>query len=325
MVELLASGYGTASADRGKIVWFTVGRPHLPLPGHVGWPSQPAAQRDEPVHVRLRALPLGLYDVMRQHNESLLREYQIHLLAAASDGPGAASEASDDREDLARVSRARATVAAAVREAVRSAGPVADDPVARLDVPVTVTEDDVAACAALPAVLDRAEALALEGRFFTRPALPELLSLRNWVFPEVAAQARGAEPTAWSVNAALLQPPPAPAAPVDLDWVRRTARSVVVADENNRILALSPAAGTLLGWDPDELVGQRLTCVVPPRYRERHVTGFARYVHTGAAHVLGSELQLPALRRDGGEVPVRLRIEQAEAADGGRLFLGWLD
>jgi PAS domain S-box-containing protein len=328
MVELLASGYGTASADRGKVVWFTVGRPHLPLPGQAGWSPQPSAAQDERVRVRLRGVPLALYDVMRQHNESLLREYQIHLLAAASDdqaGSSEMSDTSDAREDLARVALARATVAAAVQDAVRAAGPAADDLVAKLDVTVAVTDDDVTACAALPVVLDRAEALAREGRFLTRPALPELLSLRNWVFPEVAAQARGAEPTEWSVDAALLMPPPVPASPADLDWVRRTASSVVVADDDNRILALSAAAVALLGWEPDELVGRRLTCIVPPRYREAHVTGFARHVHTGTTHVLGSELHLPALRRDGREVPVRLRIEQTEAADGGHLYLGWLD
>jgi PAS domain S-box-containing protein len=326
MVELLASAYGTASAERGKVVWFTVGRPRdLPLPGQPGWSAQPASGQDEPVHVRLRDVPVCLYDVLRQHNDSLLREYQIHLLAAASDGLTEPGEGADAREDLARVARARATVAAAVQDAARAAGPAVDDLAARLDVTVAVTPDEAAACAALPAVLDRAEALAQQGRFLTRPALPELLSLRDWVFPEVAAQARGAEPTSWSVGAALLRLPPAPAAPVDLAWVRRTGRGVVVADEDNRILAVSAAAGRLLGWDPDELTGRRLTCIVPPGYREAHVTGFARHVHTGTAHVLGTELHLPALRRDGREVPVRLRIEQADAGDGGGLYLGWLD
>jgi PAS domain S-box-containing protein len=325
MVELLASAYGTASANSGKVVWFTVGGPdHLALPGQPGWSPQPTDGHGELVQVLLRGVPLGLYDVMRRHNESLLREYQIHLLSQSSPGGVGSDEASDAREDLARVVRARGTVATAVCEVARTAGPAADDPVARFDVPVALTREEVVACADLPAVVDRAEALARDGLFLTRPALPELLSLRNWVFPEVAAQAGGAEPTVWSVGAALVQAPATPPVPVDLDWVRRTDRGVVVADQDNRIRAVSPAAAALLGWEPDQLAGRRLTCIVPPAYREAHVTGFARHVHMGHKHVLGTELRLPALRRDGSEVPVRLRIEQSDAVHQG-MYLGWIE
>jgi PAS domain S-box-containing protein len=306
----------------GKVVWFAVGSTDgLCLPGQPGWSLQPAVVDDGPVEVCLTGLPLGLYDVLRQHNDSLVREYQIHLL---SQEPAADATPPDAREDLARAARARLTVADAVREAARAAGALADDPVARLDVSFQVSVDDAAACAMLPTVLDQAEALAREGRFLTRPALPELVSLRNWLFPEVAAQARGAEPTCWSVEGALVEPPPVPHIPVDLEWVRHTHRGVVVADEDNRILAVSTTAATMLGWEPDGLAGRRLTCIVPPRYREAHVTGYARHVHTGTAHVLGVDVELPALRRDGTEVAVRLRIEQRETAGGG-LYLGWLE
>ena len=325
MVELLASAFGTVSADSGKVVWFTVGGPdHLPLPGQPGWSPQPTEGQGELVQVLLRGVPLALYDVMRRHNESLLREYQIHLLAEASPGGTGSDETSDAREDLARVVRARGAVANAVCEVARRAGPAADDPAARFDVPVALTREDAAACAQLPAVVDRAEALARQGRFLTRTALPELLSLRDWVFPEVAAQVGGAEPTVWAVGAALVQPPAAPPVPVDLDWVRRTARGVVVADPDNRILAVSTAAAALLGWEPDELAGRRLTSIVPPAYREAHVTGFARHVHGGHRSVLGTELRLPALRRDGSQVLVRLRIEQSDDAHQG-LYLGWIE
>jgi PAS domain S-box-containing protein len=323
LVELLASAFGTVPAEHGKVVWFSVGGTgDLPLPGQPGWSPQDAGTEDEPVHVLLRGVPVVLYDIMRQHNESLVREYQIHLLCAASQGAGETASATAAREDLARVARVRATVAAAVRDAARAAG-VEDDPAARVDVPLTVTTEEAQVCAALPAVLSRAEALASEGRFLTRPALPELVSLRDWVFPDIAAQAAGAEPTTWSPGATLVEPPLRPATPVDLHWVRETDRGVVVADDDNRIVAVSTLAADLLGYGPDDLVGQRLTCIVPPPYREAHVTGFARHVLTGAVHVLGTEMYVPARRRDGRDVMVHLRIEQVGAGDGG-LYLGWL-
>jgi PAS domain S-box-containing protein len=323
MVELLASAFGTVPVDSGKVVWFTVGRTErTTLPGTPGWSA--AVDSDEPrVEVTIHGVPVGLYDEMRQHNESLLREYQIHLLSEVSTSDPAYADHAGARDDLVLVARARAAVAAAVRATVRAAGSAAADPEARIDVTLQLTSDDAAACALLPAILDRAETLARSGRFLSDPALPEMLSLRNWLFPEVASQADGAEPTGWSGTSALTLPPIVAPVEADLTWVARTDRGIVVADRHNRILAVSRAAADLLGWAADDLAGQRLTRIVPPELRERHVTGYSRHLRTGERRVLNTQLEVPALRRDGERVQVRLRIELEPGPH--RLYLGWLE
>jgi PAS domain S-box-containing protein len=323
MVELLASSYGTLPVDSGKVVWFTVGRTErTALPGAPGW-SVVEDMGERPVEVRLQGVPVGLYEEMRQHNESLLREYQIHLLSAVSTSDPSYVDHAGARDDLVLVGRARGAVAAAVQTTMRAAGAVAADPAARVDVTMRLSAEDAAACAVLPAVLDRAEALVRAGRFLTRPALPEMLSLRNWLFPEVAAQADGAEPSRWSGVDALMQLPLTPPVEADLAWVTTTDRGVVVADSDNRILAVSKPAAELLGWAPDELAGQRLTSIVPPELREAHVTGYSRHIRTGQARVLDTQLEVPALRRDGELVRVRLRIQQQTGEH--PLYLGWLE
>jgi PAS domain S-box-containing protein len=323
MVELLASAFGTVPVDSGKVVWFTVGRTDgTALPGAPGW-SVAADTGERPVEVCLRGVPVGLYDEMRQHNESLLREYQIHLLSAVPASDPSYVDHTGARDDLVLAGRARGAVAAAVRKTMRAAGPAVTDPASRIDVSIRLSAEDAAACAALPAVLDRAEALARAERFLTRPALPEMLSLRNWLFHEVAAQADGAEPTRWSGADALLQLPLTPPVEADLGWVASTDRGVVVADSDNRIVAVSKTAAELLGWAPEDLAGQRLTSIVPPELREAHVTGYSRHIRTGQARVLDTQLEVPALRGDGGLVQVRLRIQQQSGRH--PLYLGWLE
>jgi PAS domain S-box-containing protein len=309
--------------DSGKVVWFTVGSvAETTLPGAPGW-SAVDHNGERWVEVRLNDVPVGLYEEMRQHNESLLREYQIHLLSAVSASDPAYVDHAGARDDLVLVGRARGAVAAAVRTTMRAAGPAAADPAARIDVTMRLSAEDAAACAVLPAVLDRAEALARAGRFLTRPALPEMLSLRNWLFPEVAAQADGAEPSRWSGTDALMQVPFSAPVEADLGWVAATRRGVVVADSDNRILAVSEPAAELLGWGAGDLAGRRLTCIVPPALREAHVTGYSRHIRTGQARVLDRQLEVPALRRDGSTVQVRLRIQQQTGSH--PLYLGWIE
>lgn len=315
MVELLASHFGSVPRGQGKVVWFSVGDPGgHPLPGTPGWTRSAQASP----RVRLLGVPAGLSEVMRQHNDALVREYQL-LAVPDGDGPGRTPDA--ERARLAAVARARASVAGQIRQAVLGAG--TDDPAARVDVELHVSPDDASACADLPRVLDAAEALAADGVFLVRPALPELLALRDWVYGEVVGQLRGDAPTAWVVGRALEQPTAGRRPDVDLRWVASVPQALVVADDANRVLAVSPALADLLGWGPGELDGQRVTVIVPDRLREAHVTAFARHVQTGVAHVLGTELAVTARHRLGHEVPVRLRLELSSEREE-TVYLGWL-
>ena len=333
MIEVLAASYGTALVWGGKVVWFALGDTEdLPSPGRRGWSGpRGGATPTHAVDVRLQGLPIGLYATLQQHDEALVREYQLRLLAADEHQPAAVDRHGAlhlPRDDLDAVARAVAGLAeairAAVRAAVRAAGPVSVDTLARLDVTLELTDDDVAACRLIPVVLGEAEALAVEGSFLASPALPEMLALRSWLCAQVIAQADGGLPTSWSADDNLLQAIAARPVHGDLDWVAATDRAVVVSDDANRIVAASGAATSLLGWDRDDLVGRRLTTIVPPQLREAHVTGFARHVHTGKARILGSVMPLVALCRDGSEVRVRLSVEQVRRG-AHTWYVGWLD
>lgn len=97
---------------------------------------------------------------------------------------------------------------------------------------------------------------------------------------------------------------------------------LLVIDENGTLELVNKAAETLLGWDDGSLVGESLTVVIPERLRTAHWEGFRRWVRDGRSSVVGHPLRVPALRRDGSEIEVDLRIAEIEATSSSRRFIG---
>lgn len=99
--------------------------------------------------------------------------------------------------------------------------------------------------------------------------------------------------------------------------------AVIVADEANVIIDANRAAERLLGWARQDLIGQPLTTIVPPRLRDAHIESFSRYLLTGEARVIGSPVRLPSLRCDDTEVLVELNLAEFDE-NGERRFVGVL-
>ena len=51
--------------------------------------------------------------------------------------------------------------------------------------------------------------------------------------------------------------------------------AVIVADEDNVIRYANDATASLLGWRRDDLIGRPVTTIVPERFRQMHLAGFA--------------------------------------------------
>ncbi|MDP9021502.1 MAG: PAS domain S-box protein [Actinomycetota bacterium] len=102
--------------------------------------------------------------------------------------------------------------------------------------------------------------------------------------------------------------------------ILETANDAYIAiDADSRILDWNRQAEMLLGWSAEEVVGRSLTdTVIPDRFRDAHREGIARYRETGQGPVLFERLELPALRRDGQEVPTEVTIWPSPHADGQR-------
>jgi PAS domain S-box-containing protein len=84
---------------------------------------------------------------------------------------------------------------------------------------------------------------------------------------------------------------------------------IVMIDHEGSITEFNPAAEHTFGYRRDEVLGKHLAdFIIPPSLREKHRQGFARYLATGEAQVLGKRIEMTAVRADGSEFPVELAI-----------------
>lgn len=269
--------------------------------------------------VVLQRFPVSLFLALEEHTDALLREYVLRSLGDADQNFGVA--------EAARAATARGMVAAALR---RDLPPTDDrDPAGGSDVVHELVVDLGAATAAdfglLQTTLDDAIRLANAGELLTMPSLPEIVALRNWICDQVSTQLAGAPPAPWNLaEASLEEEAGRPLAEWDGAGELSPHEAALVSDDHHRIIAATPGALQLLGWDEHELLGQRLIVVIPPTLRERHVAAFTRVVVTGEGRLLGQPLDLVALTRDGREIPVTLTLSQHRARRGRTVFLGRL-
>jgi PAS domain S-box-containing protein len=84
---------------------------------------------------------------------------------------------------------------------------------------------------------------------------------------------------------------------------------IVTINHEGRITEFNPAAEHTFGYRRDEVLGKHMAdVIIPPSLREKHRQGFARYLATGEARVLGKRIEMTAVRADGSEFPVELAI-----------------
>jgi PAS domain S-box-containing protein len=97
---------------------------------------------------------------------------------------------------------------------------------------------------------------------------------------------------------------------------------VVAANSHSQIIAVSPEAARILGYeDAADLVGRRIVSIVPHRLRQAHLAGFTMYLLVGRRPLLGTPVVVPALRRDGTEVDIELLVRDTGLGEGPSVLL----
>lgn len=99
---------------------------------------------------------------------------------------------------------------------------------------------------------------------------------------------------------------------------------IITMDHAGRIVAFNPAAERAFGFRSQEVIGQEMaTLIIPPSLRDAHRAGLAHYLATGEGPILGTRLEVTALRADGSEFPVELTVTRLPS-DGPALFAGFI-
>ncbi|HRK56271.1 MAG TPA: sensor domain-containing diguanylate cyclase [Burkholderiaceae bacterium] len=84
--------------------------------------------------------------------------------------------------------------------------------------------------------------------------------------------------------------------------------AVVMVDKEGIIVLASAAVKTILGYEPHELVGQSLGCLVPQRYRSQHQVWVQQFRESGQSGAMSTRPLLPALCKDGSSRAVSIAI-----------------
>jgi len=83
---------------------------------------------------------------------------------------------------------------------------------------------------------------------------------------------------------------------------------ILLVDGDTKIILANPAAEKLFGFKADELVGSKITMLIPHKFHERHKHYHADYYKNPETRVMGAGRDLSALRKDGTEFPVEVSL-----------------
>ena len=85
--------------------------------------------------------------------------------------------------------------------------------------------------------------------------------------------------------------------------------AVIGMDAQGKITDWNLRAQAVFGWSAQEVQGLALDAtIIPVQHREAHRRGLARFLETGAEHVLNRRTEVTAMRRSGEEFAVELAI-----------------
>src|SRR5262249_6293781 len=79
----------------------------------------------------------------------------------------------------------------------------------------------------------------------------------------------------------------------------------------------------MFGYEPVEMVGKNLTCLMPEHLRQIHLGSIKRYVTKGERHIGWVAVELTGLNKSGQEFPIEVSFAE-DIRDGRRFFTGFV-
>jgi two-component system CheB/CheR fusion protein len=89
-----------------------------------------------------------------------------------------------------------------------------------------------------------------------------------------------------------------------------TIDAIITIDYRGIIQSVNPGAEKMFGYTAAEMVGQSVNMLMPSPYRETHDGYVERYLQTGVKHIIGTNRETVARRKDGSVFPTDLAVSQ---------------
>ena len=105
--------------------------------------------------------------------------------------------------------------------------------------------------------------------------------------------------------------------------IQNAIDGIITIDERGLVETINPAACTLFGYPPNEVVGKNISFLMPPPDRNQHDEYIKRYQHTHVPHIIGIGREVMGLRKDGSVFPFRLGVSEVEYS-GRKIYTGFI-
>ena len=92
--------------------------------------------------------------------------------------------------------------------------------------------------------------------------------------------------------------------------------AMVVVNQDGGIVLLNVQAEKQFGYRRDELLGQKVTNIIPEGFAERLVADDLRSAEDALAQQIGTGIELTGRRKDGSEFPIEIMLSPLESAEG---------
>ena len=100
------------------------------------------------------------------------------------------------------------------------------------------------------------------------------------------------------------------------DFLEAAPDAMIIVDRTGRIRLVNGQAERLFGYSRQELNGQLVEVLVPPRYRQPHPGHRSGYFADPKPRPMGAGLELHGMRKDTSEFPAEISLAPVETAEG---------
>jgi PAS domain S-box-containing protein len=84
--------------------------------------------------------------------------------------------------------------------------------------------------------------------------------------------------------------------------------AIITVDTAGRITSWNEAAQRLLGYSPQDAIGQTLALIIPPEHRPRHIAGFQAAIDSGRLAHNGAIARVEAATASGARLALGLSL-----------------
>ena len=107
--------------------------------------------------------------------------------------------------------------------------------------------------------------------------------------------------------------------------VEASPAALMMVQKDGQILMANSRSLSLFGYTEEELIGQVIEILVPDRFRAQHPANRSKFFQDPIQRVMGAELDLLAVRKDGSEFPVKVGLSPVLTAEGQAVICGVMD